>query len=205
MEQSRILNQKAVEEWFSQELIRKNSSVAKNKAQLLIEMFSDAANPVVGFFHDPLLSRISSSVDESNEDEDEIISGILTPTPVSMDKQVKNQSTMAKPDAKTSAKNSHKKKKSSEPEATQILTGYEAVREDLRHYSIPVRWFPASWTLRERKQCEKFQAAIHDILEDMTTASLWIIRKPAEFLMKCGASSFKIIQTSKGRELGDHT
>ncbi|PKC57890.1 hypothetical protein RhiirA1_401061 [Rhizophagus irregularis] len=30
-------------------------------------------------------------------------------------------------------------------------------------------------------------------------AILWMDRKPCEFLMKCGASSFKIIQTSKGR------
>ncbi|EXX70979.1 hypothetical protein GLOIN_2v1871772 [Rhizophagus irregularis DAOM 181602=DAOM 197198] len=30
-------------------------------------------------------------------------------------------------------------------------------------------------------------------------ATLWMDRKPCEFLMKCGTSSFKIIQTSKGR------
>ncbi|EXX66025.1 hypothetical protein GLOIN_2v1871772 [Rhizophagus irregularis DAOM 181602=DAOM 197198] len=30
-------------------------------------------------------------------------------------------------------------------------------------------------------------------------ATLWIDRKLCEFLMKCGASSFKVIQTSKGR------
>ncbi|CAB4421412.1 unnamed protein product [Rhizophagus irregularis] len=64
---------------------------------------------------------------------------------------------------------------------------------------IPVRWFPASWTLRERKQREKFQAVIHDIPEDMAMATLWTDRKPCNFLMTCGASSFKIIQTSKGR------
>ncbi|PKC01492.1 hypothetical protein RhiirA5_456430 [Rhizophagus irregularis] len=49
---------------------------------------------------------------------------------VTDDKQVANQSTKAKPDVKTSAKNSQKGKKSSEPEATQILTGYEAVEEE---------------------------------------------------------------------------
>ncbi|PKC50594.1 hypothetical protein RhiirA1_485881, partial [Rhizophagus irregularis] len=49
---------------------------------------------------------------------------------VTDDKQVTNQSTKAKPDVKTSAKNSQKGKKSSEPEATQILTGHEAVREE---------------------------------------------------------------------------
>ncbi|PKK63227.1 hypothetical protein RhiirC2_758537, partial [Rhizophagus irregularis] len=30
-------------------------------------------------------------------------------------------------------------------------------------------------------------------------ATLWMDCRPCEFLMKCGASSFKIIQTSKGR------
>ncbi|EXX50305.1 hypothetical protein RirG_272070 [Rhizophagus irregularis DAOM 197198w] len=49
---------------------------------------------------------------------------------VTDDKQVVYQSTKAKPDVKTSAKNSHKGKKSSEPEVTQILTGYEAVGEE---------------------------------------------------------------------------
>ncbi|EXX58021.1 hypothetical protein RirG_201770 [Rhizophagus irregularis DAOM 197198w] len=62
------------------------------------------------------------------------------------DKQVANQSTKAIPDVKTSAKNFHKGKKSSEPEATQILTGYEAVREELERirdiivYDIPYTW-----------------------------------------------------------------
>ncbi|PKC53067.1 hypothetical protein RhiirA1_480090, partial [Rhizophagus irregularis] len=50
---------------------------------------------------------------------------------VTDDKQVANQSTKAKPVVKTSAKNSHKGKKSSKLEAIQILTGYEAVREEL--------------------------------------------------------------------------
>ncbi|CAB4417212.1 unnamed protein product [Rhizophagus irregularis] len=49
---------------------------------------------------------------------------------VTDDKQVKNQSITAKPDAKTSANNSHKGKKTSEPEATQILTGYEAIGDE---------------------------------------------------------------------------
>ncbi|RGB29377.1 hypothetical protein C1646_713751 [Rhizophagus diaphanus] len=33
----------------------------------------------------------------------------------------------------------------------------------------------------------------------MTMATLWKDHKPTEFLMMCDASSFKIIQTSKGR------
>ncbi|PKC00936.1 hypothetical protein RhiirA5_427491 [Rhizophagus irregularis] len=65
---------------------------------------------------------------------------------VTADKQITNQSTKAKPDVKTSAKNSHKGKKSSEPEATQILTGYETVGEeqerirDIIVYDIPYIW-----------------------------------------------------------------
>ncbi|PKK57682.1 hypothetical protein RhiirC2_797599 [Rhizophagus irregularis] len=53
---------------------------------------------------------------------------------VTVDKQptskVKNQSTMAKPDAKTSAKNFQKDKKLPDNEITQILTGYEAVGDE---------------------------------------------------------------------------
>ncbi|CAB4439622.1 unnamed protein product [Rhizophagus irregularis] len=164
---------------------------------------------------------------------------------VTDDKQVKNQSTTAKPDTKTPVKNPNKDKKSS-PEATQILTGYEAVGEEQERIrdiivydipytwdlqkilaelklwgntikcsvkrqhkyqtlrvkialssfalpqfknfwttdlgGIPVRWFPASWTLRE-----------------MTMATLWSNRKPCEFLVLSGAHASKIIQTSKGR------
>ncbi|CAB4417822.1 unnamed protein product [Rhizophagus irregularis] len=65
---------------------------------------------------------------------------------VTDDKQVKHQSTTAKPNAKTSAKNSQKDKKSSEPEATQILTGYEAIGDeqerirDIIVYDIPYTW-----------------------------------------------------------------
>ncbi|PKY37067.1 hypothetical protein RhiirB3_461234 [Rhizophagus irregularis] len=65
---------------------------------------------------------------------------------VTDEKQVKNQSITAKPDAKTSAKNSQKDKKSSDNEVTQILTGYEAVRDeqeriqDIIVYDIPYTW-----------------------------------------------------------------
>ncbi|EXX66845.1 hypothetical protein GLOIN_2v1791351 [Rhizophagus irregularis DAOM 181602=DAOM 197198] len=65
---------------------------------------------------------------------------------VTDDKQIKNQSTKAKPDVKTSAQNSHKGKKSSKLKATQILTGYETVGEELERirdiivYDIPYTW-----------------------------------------------------------------
>ncbi|CAB4417228.1 unnamed protein product [Rhizophagus irregularis] len=49
---------------------------------------------------------------------------------VTDDKHVKNQSTTANSGAQTLAKNLKKDKKSSSPEATQILTGYEAIGEE---------------------------------------------------------------------------
>ncbi|CAB4437128.1 unnamed protein product [Rhizophagus irregularis] len=186
---------------------------------------------------------------------------------VTDDKQVKNQSTTANPGAQTSARLKPRRglgnKSATEPEATQILTGFketDELREQVRDIivydipytwdvekilgeltlwgntiklsvkrqhkyqtlrvkivlnsftlpqfdkfwttdlgGIPVRWFPASWNLRERKQREKFQAVIHDIPEEMTMATLWNDRKPTAFLTSCGASAFKIIQTSKGK------
>ncbi|CAB4417823.1 unnamed protein product [Rhizophagus irregularis] len=33
----------------------------------------------------------------------------------------------------------------------------------------------------------------------MTIATLWIDRKPCDFLMQSGTSAFKVIQTSKGK------
>jgi hypothetical protein len=63
---------------------------------------------------------------------------------------------------------------------------------------MPVRWFPASWTLRERKERDRFQAAIMDIPDSMTLATLWENNKAHEFLNISGCKSFKIIQTSKG-------
>ncbi|CAB4436722.1 unnamed protein product [Rhizophagus irregularis] len=64
---------------------------------------------------------------------------------------------------------------------------------------IPVRWFPARWTLKERKQREKFQATIRKIPDSMTLAALWIDRLPHTFLSSVrGLKSFKIIQTARG-------
>ncbi|PKY55900.1 hypothetical protein RhiirA4_475734 [Rhizophagus irregularis] len=64
---------------------------------------------------------------------------------------------------------------------------------------IPVRWFPARWTLKERKQREKFQATIQKIPDSMTLATLWKDNHPHSFLTAIkGLKSFKIIQTAKG-------
>jgi hypothetical protein len=45
-------------------------------------------------------------------------------------------------------------------------------RKDWTTDGIPVRWFPASWTLKERKEHKCFQAAIMDIPESMTLETL---------------------------------
>src|SRR5436309_11442401 len=62
---------------------------------------------------------------------------------------------------------------------------------------LPVRWFPASWTLRERKERDRFQAAIIDVPNSMSLTTLWENNKPHEFLKISGCKSFKLIQTSK--------
>ncbi|PKY21248.1 hypothetical protein RhiirB3_434780 [Rhizophagus irregularis] len=65
---------------------------------------------------------------------------------VTDNKKVKNQSTMANPDAQTSATQPRKGKNLSVPEATQILTGYKEAddqREQVRDiivYDIPYTW-----------------------------------------------------------------
>ncbi|RGB22613.1 hypothetical protein C1646_775813, partial [Rhizophagus diaphanus] len=64
---------------------------------------------------------------------------------------------------------------------------------------IPVQWFPASWTLRERKQREKFQAVVYNIPEDVTMHTLWRDQKPITYLCELGAKSFKIVQIGKGK------
>ncbi|RGB21491.1 hypothetical protein C1646_787072 [Rhizophagus diaphanus] len=64
---------------------------------------------------------------------------------------------------------------------------------------ISVRWFPARWTLKERKQREKFQAMIRKIPESMMIAALWKESHPHSFLSSIkGLKSFKIIQTARG-------
>ncbi|GBC33217.2 hypothetical protein GLOIN_2v1773465 [Rhizophagus irregularis DAOM 181602=DAOM 197198] len=96
-----------------------------------------------------------------------------------VDKQVKNQSTTAKPDAKTSAKNSQKNKKSPDNEVTQILTGYEAVGDeqerirDIIVYDIPYTW---------------------DLQKILAELNFWGTLSSVR-----GTSAFKIIQTSKGK------
>ncbi|RGB35345.1 hypothetical protein C1646_759426 [Rhizophagus diaphanus] len=208
---------------FLKTLFDKNPSVPVNKVQLLITMFGESADPVnftsqaqatnispntlslifsIAFyvsssswdsfkhhfyttFGDMGNDDTDDDVDESSEDEidfgdsDQMIvkTGKQSPNTVFDKPPVLSDKEMAPVDQTVTPKTSRKK--------IQTHLG-----------GIPVRWFPASWTLQERKQREKFQAVIHDILEDMTMATLWKDRKPTEFLTKCGASSFKLIQTS---------
>ncbi|GBC00671.1 hypothetical protein RclHR1_39350001 [Rhizophagus clarus] len=63
---------------------------------------------------------------------------------------------------------------------------------------IPVRWFPASWNLSERKQREKFQTVVYNFPEDMTDASLFPNGRLHQFLLDSGIKSFKIVKEVDG-------
>ncbi|GBB84012.1 hypothetical protein RclHR1_10650012 [Rhizophagus clarus] len=63
---------------------------------------------------------------------------------------------------------------------------------------IPVRWFPASWNLSERKQREKFQAVVYNLPDDMTDASLFPNGRPHQFLLDSGIKSFKLVKEVDG-------
>ncbi|GES89598.1 hypothetical protein GLOIN_2v1871772 [Rhizophagus clarus] len=64
--------------------------------------------------------------------------------------------------------------------------------------SIPVRWFPAAWSLSERKQREKFQAAITNIPDDMTIESLFPNGTSGQFINDSNLQSFKVIKEQDG-------
>ncbi|GBB92881.1 hypothetical protein RclHR1_20710005 [Rhizophagus clarus] len=63
---------------------------------------------------------------------------------------------------------------------------------------IPVRWFPASWNLSERKQREKFQAVVYNLPDDMTDTSLFPNGRPHQFLLDSGIKSFKLVKEVDG-------
>ena len=69
--------------------------------------------------------------------------------------------------------------------------------------NILVRWFPANWSLAERKERERFQAAIVDIPESMTEAALFTSRlDTSSFIAATGAKYYKIItEPNKHRKL----
>jgi len=62
---------------------------------------------------------------------------------------------------------------------------------------IPVRWYPGNFTLKERKQRERFVSVINDIPESMTTEALYHFA-PHQFLTIAEVKGFKVIKTSNG-------
>jgi hypothetical protein len=62
-----------------------------------------------------------------------------------------------------------------------------------------VRWFPAEWTLPERKQRERFQAVIRNLPADFSMDSLLIGRQPTQFLQDAGFKAFKLLSTADGK------
>lgn len=67
---------------------------------------------------------------------------------------------------------------------------------------IPVRWFPASWSLAERKERERFQAAAYDIPESLTTENLTLNNELQPIIHTNAIKAFKIVQTvDKKRKL----
>ena len=66
--------------------------------------------------------------------------------------------------------------------------------------NIPVRWYPASWSLKQRKEREKFQTAILDIPPSMTLQALWTQGQQLQFLNGVqGLKAFKLVQDAKGK------
>src|SRR5581483_1212479 len=57
-----------------------------------------------------------------------------------------------------------------------------------------VRWYSAHWNLSERKECERFQAALYDILDSMTDHALASPTNVNNVLQESRAKSFKIIK-----------
>lgn len=61
---------------------------------------------------------------------------------------------------------------------------------------LPVRWFPANWTLQERKKREAFQACIKNIPDSMNVENLWTPGTPHALFRDLKIQSWKIIQLS---------
>ena len=67
---------------------------------------------------------------------------------------------------------------------------------------IPVRWFPASWLLSDRKKYEAFQAVIEDIPDNLTTDRMWENARLHELLSsQTGLKAYKIIKDGTKRKL----
>ncbi|CAB4429772.1 unnamed protein product [Rhizophagus irregularis] len=100
-----------------------------SQEDLLLKGFQMPPNPVLEMppiLPDIVMTPVHQPVTPENSQKKDKQKARIT-----VDKQVKHQSTTAKPDAKTPVINFQKEKKSPEPEVTQILTGYDAVGDEL--------------------------------------------------------------------------
>ena len=61
---------------------------------------------------------------------------------------------------------------------------------------LPVRWFPATWDLKQRKERERFQAVVMDIPDSITTKILYPEDNPAHSILS--PLGCKVVQ-DKGR------
>ncbi|PKY59558.1 hypothetical protein RhiirA4_482388 [Rhizophagus irregularis] len=205
-----------VENGFLKTLFDKNPKQPVDKAQLLIDMFGHSSlRPGRGISLQPapildLVTWVTQSrnvpprtgykeVDEKREQVRDII---VYNIPYTWDvEKVLGELTLWGKTIKLSLKWQHKYQ-TLRVKIGVIFTSGSMEGETCTGFGVVFgvdKKFPASWTLRERKQREKFQAVIHDIPEEMTMATLWNDCKPTTFLMTSGVSVFKIIQTSKGK------
>jgi hypothetical protein len=67
--------------------------------------------------------------------------------------------------------------------------------------SMSVHWFPAEWTLSQRKQREKFALVVNNVLAEVHDTILWSRNKPHEFLAQFNTKSYKAIKMAKGDRL----
>ncbi|CAB4431716.1 unnamed protein product [Rhizophagus irregularis] len=68
---------------------------------------------------------------------------------------------------------------------------------------MPVRWFPASWILKQRKERERFQAVVMDISKSITNNVVYNAENPTQSMLSQldSALAFKIIQDRGRRKL----
>jgi len=69
--------------------------------------------------------------------------------------------------------------------------------------NIPVRWFPADWTLQERKKRESFQLAVKSIPDSLTINDCWLplYGKLTEYLTDRHVKAWRILKIGKVRKL----
>lgn len=63
---------------------------------------------------------------------------------------------------------------------------------------IPVRWFPDSWSLAERKERDKFQLAVKNVPDDFTLNDIWKEGHLTQFFTDLKIKSFKFVKMPDG-------